>query len=107
MENEIKKKRGGKPKRLEAQKKTMKYEPKAYEGREKRKEAQIRRWKKNQRKRAELGSPETTKGSKSPRHIAQLRQEDSSKENTKKTQETKGKYVFLRYQRSSKKNEKA
>ena len=42
---------------------------------EKRKEVQIRRWKKNQRKRAESGYPEAAKGSGSPRRIAQLRQD--------------------------------
>ena len=75
MENEIKKKRGGKPKRLEAQKDHEIRAPKPMKEEKKRKEAQIRRWKKNQRKRAESGSPETAKGSGSPRHIAQLRQD--------------------------------
>ena len=77
--------------------------PKAHEGkRKKRKEIQIGKWKKNQRKRAESGSPETTKGSL--RYIAKLRQDqDSLKENTKKTLETKSRYVLFRYQKSNKK----
>ena len=77
--------------------------PKAHEGkRKKRKEIQIGKWKKNQCKRAESGSPETTKGSL--RYIAKLRQDqDSLKENTKKTLETKSRYVLFRYQKSNKK----
>ena len=76
---------------------------------EKRKEVQIRRWKKNQHKRAESGSPEIAKGLGIPEAYSTtkigLRQLKGKCQ--KKTQETKGKYVLLRYQRSSKKKEKA
>ena len=76
MKNEIKKRKEVvSPKGLKP-KKTMKYEPQSpRRKRKKRKEIQIIKWKKNQRKRAESGSPETAKGSGSPRHIAQLRQD--------------------------------
>ena len=70
MENEIKKKRGGKPKRLEAQKDYEIRAPKPMKEGTKKKRVQIRRWKKNQRKRAESGSPKIAKGSGSLRHIA-------------------------------------
>ena len=74
----------------------------------KRKEVQIRRWKKNQRKRAESGSPETAKGLRIPEAYSTaktgLRQ---LKGKHQKTQETKGRYVLLKYKRSNKKKEKA
>ena len=75
MENEIKKKRGGKLKRLEALKNHEIRAPKPMKEEKKRKEVQIRKWKKNQCKKAKSRSPETTKGLGSPRHIAQLRQD--------------------------------
>ena len=77
MENEIKKKKkkvvspkGLKPKNH----KKKKQAPKPMKE-EKRKEVHIRRWKKNQCKGAELGSPEAAKGLGSSRRIAQLRQD--------------------------------
>ena len=78
------------------------------EEKKKRKEVQIRRWKKNQHKRAESGSPEIAKGLGIPEAYSTtkigLRQ---LKGKHQKTQETKGRYVLLKYQRSSKKKEKA
>ena len=76
MENEIKKREVVSPKGLKPKKDHEIRAPKPMkEKKKKRKEIQIRKWKKNQRKRAELGFPKTTKGLGSPRHIAQLRQD--------------------------------
>ena len=57
-----------------------------------------------------MGSLETAKGLEIPKAYSTaktgLRQLKKKKKH-QKTQETKGRYVLLRYQRSSKKNEKA
>ena len=77
MENEIKKREVVSPKGLKPKKDHEIRAPKPMKEKKKkkRKEIQIRKWKKNQHKRAESGFPETTKGSGSSRHIAQLRQD--------------------------------
>ena len=71
-------KRDGKPKKLEAQKHKEKRQARKLmrKERRKRKEAQIRRLEKYQRKKkAESGSSEAAKGSGSPRHVTQSRED--------------------------------